>query len=178
MSRLAILLAAMLAAPAFGLCETPPPPPPAPPAAPAPPLAPPPDMGRWWKNSEVASNLKLSTAQIAQIEQTYQENRMKLIDLRAEVERQELRLEPLVEADQIDEARIGAQIDAVLAARAKLEKTHVMMMLAIRKVLTIEQWKKLEEMKERAPRAPGAPRTPAPSQPPRPPRAPDQPPPF
>ncbi len=110
------------------------------------PMAPRHDLGKWWKNSEVVQKLQLSEAQINQLEQTFLDHRLKLIDLRADVERQEARLQPMIEADQIDEAKAVAQIDAVLAARAKLEKQNTMLMLSIRRVLSVEQWKKLQFM--------------------------------
>lgn len=103
-----------------------------------------PELGAWWKNSDVVKELGLSDAQVKQIEQTFLDHRLKLIDLRAELERQELRFQPLIDAEQPDEAKVGAQLDAVLAARGRLEKAHAMMQLAIRRVLTIEQWKKLQ----------------------------------
>src|SRR3989442_14937765 len=40
----------------------------------------PPDLGKWWKNSRIARELGLSEAQISQIEQTFLEQRLKLID--------------------------------------------------------------------------------------------------
>lgn len=123
-----------------------------------------PDLGMWWKNSDVVRQLQLSDAQVSQIEQTFLNSRLKLIDLRADVERQETMLQPLVDADQMDEAKISTQLDQVLAARNKLEKANAMMMFDIRKVLTVEQWKKLrdlqharERMPMAAPRAPGMP---------------------
>ena len=69
-----------------------------------------------------------------------------LIDLRADVERQETKLQPLLEADQPNEQQVNSQVDAVVAARGKLEKTSTMMMLAIRRVLTVDQWKKLQSI--------------------------------
>ena len=119
---------------------------PEPAVAPAPPMPPRHDLGKWWKNSEVVQKLQLSEGQINQLEQTFLDHRLKLIDLRADVERQEARLQPLIEADQVDEAKALAQIDAVLAARAKLEKQNTMLMLSIRRVLSVEQWKKLQAM--------------------------------
>ncbi len=117
----------------------------APPAPPHPPGA---DLGKWWKNSEIARELQLAPAQINQIEQTFLEQRLKLIDLRAELEKEEARLQPLIEADQPDEAKVSAQIDQVLAARGRLEKANAMMMLSIRRVLTVEQWKKLQAIQQ------------------------------
>jgi Spy/CpxP family protein refolding chaperone len=104
------------------------------------------DLGAWWKDSEIVRQLQLSDAQVSQIEQTFLSTRLKLIDLRADVERQETLLQPLVDADQMDEAKISAQLDQVLAARNRLEKTSSMMMFDIRKVLTVEQWRKLREL--------------------------------
>lgn len=106
-----------------------------------------PDLGAWWKNSEVVREIGLTEQQVSQIEQTFFDHRLKLIDLKATVEREETRLQPLMEADQVNEAQIGAQIDKVLAARGALEKANVMMLLSIRKVLTVEQWKKLESIR-------------------------------
>lgn len=107
-----------------------------------------PDLGTWWKSSEIVKELGISEQQVKQIEQKFLEHRLKLIDLRADVERQELKFQPLMEEDQPDEAKVGAQLDLLLAARGRLEKANAMMMLAIRKVLTVEQWKKLEAIKE------------------------------
>jgi Spy/CpxP family protein refolding chaperone len=107
-----------------------------------------PELGKWWKDSKIAAELKLTPAQISQIEQAFYDHRLKLIDLRADLEREETRLQPLMEADQVDEAKVGAQIDLVLAARGRLEKAHTMMMLALRRSLSVEQWKKLEAIKQ------------------------------
>lgn len=106
-----------------------------------------PELGAWWKNSQVVRDIGLSDEQVKQIEQTFFDHRLKLIDLKATVEREETRLQPLMEADQVNEAQVSAQIDKVLAARAALEKANVMMMLSIRRVLTVEQWKKLEQIR-------------------------------
>jgi Spy/CpxP family protein refolding chaperone len=106
-------------------------------------------FGAWWKNSEVVKELQLSDAQVKQIGQTFLDYRLKLIDLRADLERQEIKLQPLLEADQPNEQQVGSQVDAVVAARGKLEKTNTMMMLAIRHVLSVEQWKKLKTIQHR-----------------------------
>ncbi|MCI0625771.1 MAG: periplasmic heavy metal sensor [Acidobacteria bacterium] len=139
---------------------------PAPPASPTPPAFPhhpaPPGMelGKWWKNSEVVRELGISEAQVSQIEQAFFEQRLKLIDLKADLEKQETKLQPLIEADQPDEAKVSAQIDQVLAARGRLEKANAMMMFSIRRVLSVDQWKKLQEIQQRRERS--FPRRPAP----------------
>ena len=106
-------------------------------------------FGTWWKNSEVVKELQLTDAQVKQIEQTFLDYRLKLIDLRADVERQETKLQPLLEADQPNEHEVSSQVDLVVAARGKLEKTNTMMMLAVRRVLSVDQWKKLQAIERR-----------------------------
>ena len=106
-------------------------------------------FGAWWKNSEVVKELQLTDAQVKQIEQTFLDYRLKLIDLRADVERQETKLQPLLEADQPNEQQVSSQVDAVVAACGKLEKANTMMMLAIRRVLSVDQWKKLQAIHHR-----------------------------
>lgn len=105
-----------------------------------------PDLGAWWKDSEIVRQIQLSDAQVSQIEQTFLNARLKLIDLNADVQRQETLLQPLVDADQMDEAKISTQLDQLLAARTRLEKSKMMLMFDIRKVLSVEQWKKLQEI--------------------------------
>jgi Spy/CpxP family protein refolding chaperone len=135
------------------------------------------DLGKLWKNSEIVQKLQLTQAQINQLEQVFLDQRLKLIDLRADVEREEARLQPLVEADKIDEPKALAQIDAVLAARGKLEKQNAMLMFSIRCVLSVEQWKKLQALQQERERMwferrPAL--APMPPEPPSPPRPPDQ----
>jgi protein CpxP len=105
-------------------------------------------FGAWWKNSETVKAIGLSDDQAKQIASKFLEHRMKLADLHADLEKQELQLQPLVDADQPDAARVGAQIDQVVAARGRLEKELTMMDLDIRRVLTVDQWKKLKEVQQ------------------------------
>ena len=103
-------------------------------------------LGAWWKNSEIVSKLQLSDEQVNKISHTYLDHKLKLIDLQADLEKQELRLQPLMDVDQPDESKVGAQIDLITAARGKLEKENAMMMLDIRRWLSVEQWKKLKSI--------------------------------
>ena len=116
--------------------RNPPPPPPPPrghPILPAPP-------GKWWENP----SLGLTADQQKKMEDLFQQNRVKLIDLNATLQKEEVVLEPLVNADQADDAKILAQIDRIAQARAELEKANARMLLAMRHVLTSDQWKKVQ----------------------------------
>jgi periplasmic protein CpxP/Spy len=101
-------------------------------------------MGRWWDNPEVAKDLNLSADQKQRMDDIFQQSRLKLIDLHASLQKEEATLEPLISADSPDEAKILAQIDRVAQARAELEKSNARMLLAVRQVLTADQWAKLK----------------------------------
>ena len=53
-------------------------------------------------------------------------------------------METLMAAAQPDETKLLAQIDKVAQARAELEKANGRMLVGMRRVLTPDQWKKLQ----------------------------------
>ena len=117
--------------------------------------------GRWWDNPEMAQKLGLTTDQQKRMDDVFQQSRLKLIDLNASLQKEEIGLEPLMSADQPDESKILTQIDRVAQARAELEKANARMLLGIRRVLNAEQWKKLQAEQPRPPNGPGRDRPPA-----------------
>ena len=100
--------------------------------------------GRWWTDPALIQRLGLTADQQKHIDALFQQNRLKLIDLSAGVQKEEAILEPLLAADRPDETQVLAQIDRIAQARAELEKANARMLLGFRGVLTLEQWKKLE----------------------------------
>jgi Spy/CpxP family protein refolding chaperone len=104
--------------------------------------------GMWWRDARWIQALDLTADQQKKMDDAFRQNRIKLIDLTATLEKAELMLEPLVENVRPgDEAKILAQIDDVANARAELEKANARMLLAIRQVLTQDQWNKLPKTK-------------------------------
>jgi Spy/CpxP family protein refolding chaperone len=101
-------------------------------------------QGTWWREPRWIQELNLTPEQQKKMDEAFRQNRIKLIDLNATLEKAELMLEPLVEnVKPGDETKILAQIDHVADARADLEKANARMLLSIREVLTQEQWSKL-----------------------------------
>src|SRR5208337_3462975 len=80
-----------------------------------------------------------NTDQQKKIEDIFQQQRLKLVDLDATLRKEEITLEPLMSADSPDETKTLAQ------ARAELEKANARFLFGIRRVLTPDQWKKLQE---------------------------------
>lgn len=100
--------------------------------------------GRWWNNPGVIEKLKLTDDQRKAMDQILLDHKATLIDLRANVEKAELALEPLIGEDTPNETKVLAQIDKVAQARAELEKANARFLLALRGKLTPEQWKTLQ----------------------------------
>lgn len=105
------------------------------------------EMGKWWKNSDVAKKLQLNENQVTQLDQIYYDHRMKLIDYGAEMEKEDLKLQTLLDADVPNEGQISGQVDQVLTARGKLEREYTMMNLDLRKVLSVDQWRQLKSIR-------------------------------
>jgi Spy/CpxP family protein refolding chaperone len=101
--------------------------------------------GMWWKNPNVVQRLTLTPEQVKRMDGIFQTSRLQLIDLKANVEKQEVMLEPLLSANPLETAKAQAQIDKVADARADLEKANAKMLLGIRGVLTPDQWTKLRD---------------------------------
>ena len=101
--------------------------------------------GTWWRNPDMVQKLALNSEQQKKIEDIFQQHRLKLVDLDATLRKEEITMEPLMAADSPDEAKSLAQIDKVAQARAELEKANARFLFGIRRVLTPDQWKKLQD---------------------------------
>jgi Spy/CpxP family protein refolding chaperone len=98
----------------------------------------------WWKNPDIIQKLTLTAEQQKRMDDIFQQSRLQLIDLKANVEKQEVMLEPMLAANPPDTNKVLGQIDHVASARAELEKANARMLLGIRGVLSADQWTKLQ----------------------------------
>jgi hypothetical protein len=105
------------------------------------------ELGKWWQNPEIAGKLQLNDGQVNQLNQIFYDHKLKLIDFGAEMEKQDLKLQTLLDADVPNEGQVGSQVDQVLSARGKLEREYTMMNLDLRKVLSLDQWRQLKSIR-------------------------------
>ena len=106
------------------------------------------EFGRWWNNPKIVEKLKLTDDQRKAMDDIFQKHREKLIDLRANVEKAEVSMEPLVKADQPNESAVMSQIDKVAQARAELDKANARFLFALRAKLTPDQWKQVQDFRQ------------------------------
>ncbi len=100
-------------------------------------------FGRWWKNSRFVKELNLTDEQISRIDKIFVDTEKKIIDLRASCRKAELELNGL----EGKEAEYLKKIDEIYKLRAEIHKSIYLMTNQIKKELTAEQLKKLEEIK-------------------------------
>ncbi len=104
--------------------------------------------GQFWNSPRIVEQLKLTGDQRKAMDGILQDHRMKLIDLRASLEKAEVAMVPLIKADTPNRAAIEAQIDKIVQARADLEKANARFLLDIRMQLNADQWKQLETVRQ------------------------------
>jgi protein CpxP len=114
--------------------------------------------GKWWDDPEMVKRLGITADQQKKMDDIWQQSRLKLIDLSAALEKEEVVMGGLMKGPQLDDAKILPVVDRIAQARAELEKADVRLMLAIRHVLTPEQWEKMGDQGPRPQRVgPGGP---------------------
>lgn len=105
-------------------------------------------FGRWWHNPQLAQAIGITDDQKKKMDDIYQQHRLNLVDLNANLEKEELLLKPMIGADQPNENEVLGQIDKVAQARAELEKANARMLFDVRRTLTPDQWQKLKALHE------------------------------
>jgi Spy/CpxP family protein refolding chaperone len=105
------------------------------------------ELGAWWKNSKIAEKLQLTDAQTKQLEEAFFQHRLKLVDYGAEMEKADMKLQQMLDADTVNESAVNDQVDQVLAARGKMERELTTMNLTFRRILTPDQWKQLRSIR-------------------------------
>jgi len=100
--------------------------------------------GKWWDNPEMAKKLVLTAEQQKKMDDVFQQSKLKLIDLEASLQKDEVILDGLMRAQQLDDAKILPSVDRIAQDRAELEKANARMLLGIGHVLTPEQWTQLQ----------------------------------
>lgn len=101
--------------------------------------------GKWWRNEDVIRELQLTEDQQKQLEKIFYNHLEKAIDLRAKVEKEELKLKELLDQKTIVEKEVLSQVESLLDARKEIEKIRAELFLKVRMLLTYEQWQKVKK---------------------------------
>ena len=102
--------------------------------------------GKWWDRPMLVRRLGLTPEQSMHMNEILQQHRLRLVDLRGALQKAEIELEPMVNADQPNDEQILAQVKNVAEARAQLEVANARLLLDIRHQLTPEQWQTMRQL--------------------------------
>jgi Spy/CpxP family protein refolding chaperone len=105
--------------------------------------------GKWWENQRLVAHIGLTGEQQEKIRSLVYEHAKVMIDLNADVKRAGLDLAEVVDREDFDPVPVRSAFAVFQTARQKLENERFEMLLAVRQVLTAEQWRKIQEMKQR-----------------------------
>jgi Spy/CpxP family protein refolding chaperone len=101
-------------------------------------------QGKWWQSEEYKRELRLTPEQSKKLEDVFQASVPTLKTLKKALDQAESEFERLLERG--DDGSVMDQVERVEAARAELNKSHTLMMLRMKRVLTAEQWAKFNAM--------------------------------
>ncbi len=105
--------------------------------------------GKWWENERLATHIGLTEAQREQIQTLVYEHAHRMIDLNANIKKAELELANLVANSDFEAAAARSAFAGLQHGRRALESERFEMLLAVRGVLTSEQWQAIQEVRRR-----------------------------
>jgi Spy/CpxP family protein refolding chaperone len=86
----------------------------------------------------------LSGAQIKQVESLHFEAERERVDIHHELAKARLELQRLLSADAPDDSAVFAQVDKIGALDTRLKKNRIGLLLKVRRLMTPEQWEKMQ----------------------------------
>jgi hypothetical protein len=102
--------------------------------------------GKWWNNSSMAEELKLTDSERKILDEKYTESRRRMIDLKTEVEKERLELDIILDQQDANKDRISERYDSLEKARAKLSKERFGLLIEVREIIGTERFQELKAM--------------------------------
>ncbi len=99
--------------------------------------------GKWWRKPEIVQILNLSEEQQTKLETIFRNASNDLIDLRGEVEKQNIALHGNLDQAQLDRAAIRHDAQKLSEARGRLFDRELMMLVDMRATLNDSQWNRM-----------------------------------
>jgi hypothetical protein len=105
--------------------------------------------GKWWRRPEIVQALGLSAEQQNRLETIFRGAANELIDLRGEVEKQNIALRAELDQPQLDRRNVQRIAAKLNEARGRLFERELMMLVDMRGVLSETQWNRMRAQLER-----------------------------
>ncbi|RJQ66643.1 MAG: periplasmic heavy metal sensor [Desulfobacteraceae bacterium] len=104
--------------------------------------------GRWWRTPAVAEQMQLSEAEIRQLDNAFEAARIRMIELKGQVEVEQGKLRALMEQTDFNEAAVWEQHRRQEAARTQLADARFGFLLQVRKITGHNRFIKLLDIRE------------------------------
>lgn len=109
--------------------------------------------GRWWRQPNMASDLNLTDRDKQALDDLFNRNRSQLIDMKAALEKERLKLDDIFGKNPVDDAAAKAQFKKVQDMRQKLASGRFQYILGVRKILGPDRFQRLtgkfQEMRQK-----------------------------
>jgi hypothetical protein len=105
--------------------------------------------GKWWRRAEIVQSLNISEEQQNKLETIFRTASSDLIDLRGDVEKQNIVLRGDLDQSQLDRATIRRDAQRLSDARTHLFERELMMLVDMRAVLNDSQWDRMRNQLDR-----------------------------
>lgn len=105
--------------------------------------------GKWWRKPEIINNLGLTEEQQTRLDGIFRTAANDLIDMRADVEKQNVALRGELDQTQLNRANIQKIAAKLNEARGRLFERELMMLTDMRGVLTDQQWNRMRTALDR-----------------------------
>lgn len=101
--------------------------------------------GKWWRRPNVVQRLQLTAEQQNRLDEIFERNGAALIDLKASVEKATLALRTELERPQLSREGVQRAAERVNEARGELFERELMMLVDMRGVLSLDQWREVRD---------------------------------
>ncbi len=106
--------------------------------------------GRWWLRPALVEALSLDNAMVNRLDTLYVERKSRLIDLKAAVQKERMKLSVLMDQEPLDKAGVMRQYEVLNEIRGEMGRERFKYYIEIRDILGPERYRKAVAMyKER-----------------------------
>ena len=102
--------------------------------------------GKWWKNSRISERLKLNEEEITKLDNEFNDNNRKLIQLKSNLETEKLELEILFEKISVNTDAIIEQYKKLEQARTELNVQRFRFLVFTRETLGYERFQDMKNL--------------------------------
>lgn len=100
--------------------------------------------GKWWYNKKVVQNLNLTSKEVSQLDQLYENSHRKLIKLKNAVEREQFELDTLLGKKKVDDTEVRKQFKKLEGARTDLADERLGFVIRVREIIGPDRFQQLK----------------------------------